>query len=568
MYMRRLVEFAEQHDNDLPPIGYARKSYQWTAVITNDDQFEFFPAGRDDQRIIPDRSRSSGVSPILLTDKAEYVLQLSKNPSDAKAEARAAECHRAYLKLLNECSEATQNDVIKKIVHILECKNWRMQEGMKPEDIILFRAETDYFPHEAKEVKEFWATAILNANLKGGVDRVCFICGRSAPAVKRHSITFALGKDRAKLISANDSAYFSYGLENSEISPTCFVCEQKYGQALSFLLQKYASKDRRGGPNMIQVGDVTYVYWARQNESELASALSLLATPDPEAVRRIVESPFRGTENHSNLHRVSILSLSANKARLVVREYMEPPVWQVKNQIGRFFRAQQVTGARPSSIYLLAACMYRDGNKEIQKHDIEDWMNWALFGRRISERIASKILRRIQAGGAMTWIQAAAIKSWLISQNKGEWTMDLDNARITPPYLCGRLFAVLEAVQYEAVRGNETIASRYYSAASTTPRSIFGLLIRNSKWHLSKIGKVEKGYEIRYQQRIQLISEQLYEFPTVLGLHEQAEFALGYYHERQEIYKKKTDASVVDDLKNTNKDAIKEEKDNESESNY
>lgn len=557
MYMRRLVEFAEQCDNDLPPIGYARKSYQWLVVMTKEDQFVFIQAERGDQRVIPDLSRSSGVSPILLTDKAEYVFQLSKNPSDAKTVARAAECHRAYLNLLNECYEATQNAVIQKIARRLSSKEWQLPEGMKPEDIILFRTETDYFPHEAPEVKRFWETTmLLKAGSKGEIDRVCFICGRSAPAVKRHSITFTLRRDRSKLISANDHAYASYGLENSEIAPTCFICEQKYGQSLSYLLQKYASKELRGGPNMIEVGDVTYVYWARQNDPELISMMSYLSSPDPEAVRRIVEAPFTGTENHAELNQVCILALSANKARLVVRDYAESPVWQVKRQIRRFFESQQVIGGRPLSIYMLASCMYRDGNKEIQKHDIQDWMSWALHGRRISERIVAKLLRRIQAGGTMTRMQAAAIKSWLTSQNKEEWTVELDRAKITSSYLCGRLFAVLEAVQYEAVRGNDTISSRYYAAASTTPRSIFGLLIRNSKWHLSKIGKTEKSYEIRYQQRIQQITDQLIEFPAVLGLQEQAEFALGYYHERQEIYKKKTDASAVADESNAHPDAI------------
>ncbi len=558
MYIGRLVEFAEQHDKELPPIGYARKSYQWLVIVTEEDQFKFIAADRSDQRIIPDLSRSSGVSPILLTDKAEYVFQLSKNPNDAKSVARAAECHQAYLKLMNECCETTHNDAIQKIVKILESRNWQIPDGMKPEDIVLFRTEIDFFPHEAVEVKEFWESEILKANSTGGVDRVCFVCGRSAPAVKRHSITFTLGRDRAKLISANDSAYSSYGLENSEISPTCFVCEQKYGQSLSFLLQKYTSKEQRGGPHMIQISDVTYVYWARQHDPELTSMLSYLSLPNPEAVQEILEAPLIGKESHSNLNRVCILSLSANKARLVVRDYTELPAWQVKNQIRRFFEAQKVVGGRPSSIFLLAACMYRDGNKEIQKHDVQDWMNWALWGRKISERVAAKVVRRIQAEGVMTRIQAAAIKSWLVSQDKEEWTMDLDNARKTAPYLCGQLFAVLEAVQYEAIRGNETIASRYYAAASTTPKSIFGLLIRNSKWHLSKIGKAEKGYEIRYQQRLQLINAGLQEFPTILSLHDQAEFALGYYHERQEIYKKKTDttAGVATDG-NTEEETIK-----------
>lgn len=553
MYMRRLVEFAEQHANDLPPVGYARRSYQWFVVITHDDRFEFIQAERGEQRVIPNRSRASGVSPILLTDKAEYVFELPKNPANAK---RAAECHLAYMKLLKECCETTRNELVQKIVQILERQDWQIPDGMKSTDVILFRTEAGDFPHEDNKVKKFWEDFLIKNSSKEENDSVCFICGRSAPAVKRHTIEFSVGKERTKLISANESAYLSYGLENSEIAPTCFECEQKYGQALSYLLRKYANKKQHGGPHMMEIGNVTYVYWARQNDPETTSMFTFLSDPDPVAVRRILSSPFKRAENHGSLDRICILALSANKARMVVRDYAEPPVWKVKNQIRQFFDAQQIVGApKPASIYLLAACMYRDGRKEMQKEDVQDWMNWAIYGKRLSGRIIAKMVKRIQARGGMAWIHAAAIKSWLISQKKEEWTVDLDQARVTPAYLCGRLFAVLEAVQYEAVKGNETIASRFYAAASSTPRTIFGLLMRNSKWHLSKISKENKGYEVRYQQRIQLITGQLKEFPAVLDLQGQAEFALGYYHERQDIYKKKenmpADAANVSDLNKT-----------------
>ncbi|MEK5266697.1 type I-C CRISPR-associated protein Cas8c/Csd1 [Weizmannia sp. FSL W8-0401] len=547
------MEFAEQHANDLPPVGYARKSYQWFVVITHDDRFEFIQAERGEQRVIPNRSRQSGVSPILLTDKAEYVFKLPKNPANAK---RAAECHLAYMKLLKECCEATRNELVQKIVQILERQDWQIPDGMKSTDVILFRTEAGDFPHEDNKVKKFWEDFLIKNSSKEENDSVCFICGRSAPAVKRHTIEFSVGKERTKLISANESAYLSYGLENSEIAPTCFECEQKYGQALSYLLRKYANKKQHGGPHMMEIGNVTYVYWARQNDPETTSMFTFLSDPDPVAVRRILSSPFKRAENHGSLDRICILALSANKARMVVRDYAEPPVWKVKNQIRQFFDAQQIVGApKPASIYLLAACMYRDGRKEMQKEDVQDWMNWAIYGKRLSGRIIAKMVKRIQARGGMAWIHAAAIKSWLISQKKEEWTVDLDQARVTPAYLCGRLFAVLEAVQYEAVKGNETIASRFYAAASSTPRTIFGLLMRNSKWHLSKISKENKGYEVRYQQRIQLITGQLKEFPAVLDLQGQAEFALGYYHERQDIYKKKenmpADAANVSDLNKT-----------------
>ena len=45
-------------------------------------------------------------------------------------------------------------------------------------------------------------------------------------------------------------------------------------------------------------------------------------------------------------------------------------------------------------------------------------------------------------------------------------------------YVLGRIFAVLEAIQEEANPGiNTTIKDRYYNSASTTPVSVFPILI-------------------------------------------------------------------------------------------
>src|SRR5699024_5939752 len=159
----------------------------------------------------------------------------------------------------------------------------------------------------------------------------------------------------------------------------------------------------------------------------------------------------------------------------------------------------------------------------------------------LSHRVLLPLLKSIHAGNGIQTHQAAALKSWLVSQNKELWTMTVNNENNRPPYLCGRLFAVLEVMQSTATNATETIASRYFGSASTTPKAIFGLLIKNSQAHLSKIKKnKEKAYlEKFYIERIQNITMNLPDFPTVLDLKEQAEFALGYYQERQDIFSKK-----------------------------
>ena len=60
--------------------------------------------------------------------------------------------------------------------------------------------------------------------------------------------------------------------------------------------------------------------------------------------------------------------------------------------------------------------------------------------------------------------------------------LDLENKN--QAYLCGRLFAILEKIQSDAIPGaNSTIKERYYGAASTTPTTVFGRLfiIRKTK---------------------------------------------------------------------------------------
>lgn len=535
MYMKRLVDFADSNGK-LPSIGYSMKKYQWIATFNRNEEISLIQAGKNDQRMIPYISRAAGVKPILLTDKAEYVFQLEKEGATEKNKKRTEQCHEAYMNLLKECSEETDSESIKRVIQTLKKRQWVLPEEMKAGDIILIRLDIDAFPHEEQSVKNFWAQKVT-PEADEEQNKMCIVCGKIAPAVERHSMEFLIGANRTKLISANKSAYLSYGLKASEVAPTCFTCEQKYGQALSYLLQKYTNPDLKGGPHTFTAGGVTYVYWTCHKNDEMSGIMSWLSDPDPDAVRRVLMSPFTGIK--SDAADFYLLALTANKARLVVRDYTEKPYWKVKEQLKEFFDSQDVGGKKLYSVYSLAASMYRDANKEMQKYAITEWVDWAIKGRKLSIRIVSHILKRIQASGEMNVLQAASIKSWLISQKREEWNVHLDETKMRKAYLCGRLFAVLEKIQVEAIHSNETIAARFFASASTVPKSIFGMLIRNSQVYLSKIGKENKAFEVNYSKKIQSIIEHLPDFPKVLSPHGQAEFALGYYHQKQDFYKPK-----------------------------
>ena len=117
------------------------------------------------------------------------------------------------------------------------------------------------------------------------------------------------------------------------------------------------------------------------------------------------------------------------------------------------------------------------------------------------------------------------------------------------PYNCGRLLAILEAAQ----RGpygkgvNTTLVDRFYGAASTAPATVFANLINMAtKAHLPKLRREGKElFKLRSQEKAININDLMTEacdainasggFPPPLKPYQQAEFALGFYHQRAEL---------------------------------
>lgn len=123
--------------------------------------------------------------------------------------------------------------------------------------------------------------------------------------------------------------------------------------------------------------------------------------------------------------------------------------------------------------------------------------------------------------------------------------MSLDEENTNVGYRLGRLFAVLEKIQQEANPGiNATIRDRFYGAASGTPVTVFGNLMRLKNHHLAKLES--PGRRVNFEKLLtQIIGrvEAKTAFPAHLSLDDQGRFAIGYYHQIQSFFQKK-DQSV------------------------
>ena len=118
--------------------------------------------------------------------------------------------------------------------------------------------------------------------------------------------------------------------------------------------------------------------------------------------------------------------------------------------------------------------------------------------------------------------------------------MCIDPTNTNIGYRLGRLFAVLEKIQSEAhPRINATIRDRFYGAASSTPVTVFGNLMRLSNHHLSKLEKEKSGLAVIRKKLIGEIMCLISDFPSHLDLADQGHFAIGYYHQTQDLWTKK-----------------------------
>lgn len=104
--------------------------------------------------------------------------------------------------------------------------------------------------------------------------------------------------------------------------------------------------------------------------------------------------------------------------------------------------------------------------------------------------------------------------------------------------VCGKIFAVMESIQRAALGKeiNAGIRERFFSFVSTSPAPAFGRLMKLSQNHISKLKHEKPGLAIILDKQLQELCSLLNVFPPIFSLEEQGQFALGYYHQKQEDY--------------------------------
>jgi CRISPR-associated protein Csd1 len=145
--------------------------------------------------------------------------------------------------------------------------------------------------------------------------------------------------------------------------------------------------------------------------------------------------------------------------------------------------------------------------------------------------------------------RAALIKATLIrNTTHKELTATMDPSNTQPGYLLGRLIAVIERLQQEALGDvNAGVVDRYFSAASATPRAVFTRLLKNARHHARK-AKDDPSHAGAGRWLDGLIDEIAARFdpkhngfPAHLDLEQQGLFVLGYHQQRHWLWQPKAE---------------------------
>lgn len=514
--------------------------------------------------------RTAGVSANLLCDNSSYLLGADEKGKPERAKQCFDACAALHHRLLDDVDSPAARallayfdswDPAQASTHPLLAEQWKEITGNV--NLIFGYEAADHshsFVNDDPAIQNAWQAHYNDRTADSDMGQ-CLITGKYAPIERTHpNISGVPGAQSsgAALVSFNAPAFCSYGHEQGDNAPVSKYAAFAYTTALNRLLA-----DRS---HCKHVGDTTILCWAENAEPVYQDAMSMFLFGADEAagiqesdvqaaLKRLSAGqtvPFLEKELSPDQH-FYLLGLAPNASRLSVRFFLRDtfgsfaqnlqkhaeemaidcsekekfrtlPIWAVVNETTRTVPGQP---AKPSP--QLAG----------------DLLRAVLTGGRYPATLLNGVTLRIRAEQTVTRGRAAVIKAYYLRNyptelNKEVFTVSL-NETTNVPYLLGRLFSVLEAVQKAANPGiNTTIKDRYFDAACAAPVMVFSTLLRLSQKHLRKLND---GLATYYDKQITELMAQLPEsgFPARLSLPDQGKFAIGYYHQTQKRFAKKNE---------------------------
>ncbi len=570
-YYNRL---ARDSESEIARPGFAPQNVSWAVIIDEDGKLIDLQDIRDTSgkklrpvsMMVPEAIvKSVNIAANFLWDNTGYVLGVD---TKGKPE-RSMQTFKAFREWQHEIGDSVNDVGMSAVLKFLdtwtpdrvsEIENW----GEVVDTNMVFRlVDEQQYVHERPDVTDAWINAwSAGANDRGDGDakrQMCLVTGKIRTVARLHNKIKGVRNAQtmgAAVVSFNLDTFCSYGKEQSYNAPVSTDAAFGYTTALNHLLS-FDSKQK------IQIADSTTVFWA-QHTTPVESFLGYVMDPrevnlsDPAAVARVevyLQSIRSGKKPEKIDESVGfhILGLAPNASRLAVRFWYSGTVADLDRSLGQHFSDLEIVREFDNELefpgiwQLLIETAPQHKTENIKPTLAGAFTRALLTASPYPANLLASMVDRIRADQKINYYRAALIKA-VITRNARIQSRSMEVGKVLNEkstniaYRLGRLFAVLEKAQKEAIPGAKaTIKDRFYSAASATPGVVFAQLLRMNQHHLAKL---EEGSKILKEKLMQEILGEVERFPAFLNLEDQGMFALGYYHQRKDFFTKKDPGAV------------------------
>lgn len=556
---------------EVPPFGFSNEKIGFLIPLARNGSLAGSPIdlrsgeGRASERrvmCVPQPvARTSGVATNVFWDKTSYALGVTAG-SGSRTGAEHAAFRRRHLDLLAD-SEDVGLLALRRFIETwrpLCFKDLCWPEEMKDHNVVF--ALADEMLGAGGEYRCIHdrpaARLLLSQRDDDGTKAVCLVTGSYAPIARIHPIlknVWNAQSSGARLVSFNLESSESFEQKQGDNAPVSSSAAFAYATVLNTFLAN-------GSRRRFQVGDTSAVFWADASdaritdttESLFAALVNTASNPDDDAARTL-NSMLQKIRNRVPIPdvvinlpkdvRFHILGLAPNAARLSVRFYITDEFGEI---VRRYLEHLDHMTIDPSPKDLLPP-IWRLLVETAPLHRMEnivpklagDWLRAILSGAPYPSTLLMCALIRLRADHDINALRVAILKSVLIRNFRMEVPVSLDIFNRDHGYLLGRLFATFEYAQIQASPGiGTTIRDKYWTTASATPRAVFPALQRRATYHIATLRGTKPWLVHMIEQRI----GEIFEVADPVGLFvpslsppHQALFAIGYYHQKNELFR-------------------------------
>lgn len=406
-----------------------------------------------------------------------------------------------------------------------------------------------------------------------GEEDICYVTGRMLPFTEKHANKIRNSGDKAKLISANDTNGFTFrGLfeTSHEAANISYEVSQKAHNALKWLIRRQGEIiDNRvflvwsvSGETLPSPEDDFFDLAKLTNNKTINEQTAFTDQAFAEQFRRAIAG-YRNDLTYVNEVNILILD-SATTGRMAIlyyrnmqkdiylnnlKEWHAQCIWKHHYVRKKDKQVVDFYGA-PSTLDIAYAAYGPNANEKVIKEMMQRMLPCIVDRRHIPKDIVTSIFNRVIhpfVKDRWEWEKTLSIACALINRREFErkkgFTVALNEQIDDRSYLFGRLLAIADVLEHRALQSEDwrmSNAMRYMNDFAKHPERTWTVIQANLVPYQAKLGRGGSYLTQLIDRVASMFRVEDFNDRPLSG-----KFLLGLYSQRNQLYQKKSEESIV-----------------------